>query len=323
MEPGISTIRINIQRGVTKGWRGFLWMLKIILPVSFATFLLDYSGWINRMDGLMEPLMGAIHLPAMAALPLLAGLLTGIYGGIAAMAVLPLTVDQMTLIAIFLLIAHSLIQEGVVQHQSGCPVWMATAVRLTAAVLTVFLLGWVLGPETAVKTAGGASASAHVAFWPAIQAWGTAMAWLSLKILLIISALMIFMEILKQYHLIDKVVRIIEPFLGMLGLDRQVGMLWMTAVVFGITYGGAVIVEETRERRFPPEQLKPLHVSIGINHAMVEDPSLFLPLGIHPFWLWIPRLVTAVAFTHAYRLWLWIQKRRQSNVMNTEFVDGS
>jgi hypothetical protein len=218
----------------------------------------------------------------------------------------------MTLIAVFLLIAHSLIQEGMVQRQSGCPVWMATAVRLVAAVLTVFVLGWVIGPETAQKAAGGPSASARMMFWPAMQEWAAAMAWLSLKIFLIITALMIFMEVLKQYHLIDKVVRIIEPFLGVLGLDRKVGMLWMTAAVFGVTYGGAVIVEKTRERRISPEQLKTLHISIGINHAVVEDPSLFLPLGIHPFWLWIPRLVTALLFTHGYRLWLWLKKRRRS-----------
>ena len=311
-----------LQRGAAKGWRGFVWMFKIILPVSFATFLLDYSGWLTRMDGLLEPLMGAIHLPAMAALPLLAGLLTGIYGGIAAMSVLPFTVDQMTLIAVFLLIAHSLIQEGVVQHQSGCSAWMATSVRLLAAVLTVSMVGWLLGPETVQKAAGGPSVSAPAEFWPALKGWAAAMTWLSLKIMIIITGLMIFMEILKQYHLIEKVMRFIEPFLGLLGLDRQVGMLWMTAAVFGITYGGAVIVAETRDRQLPPEQLTPLHVSIGINHAMVEDPSLFLPLGIHPFWLWIPRLVVAVAFTHAYRLWQWKIKRHRCVAMRSAPVDG-
>lgn len=323
MEPLTHPIKNSFECGAAKGWRGFLWMSKIILPVSFVTFLLDFSGWLYRMDSWLEPLMGAIHLPAMAALPLLAGMMTGIYGAIAAMSVLPFTVDQMMLMAVFLLIAHSLIQESLVQRQSGCPALMATGVRLTAAVLTVFLLGWVVGPETAQKAAGSPLISDRMMFWPAVRGWAEAMAWLSLKILLIITALMIFMEFLKRYRLIDIVVRIIEPFLGLLGLDRQVGVLWLTAAVFGITYGGAVIVAETRERRLSPEQLKTLHVSIGINHAMVEDPSLFLPLGIHPFWLWIPRLVTAVVFTQVYRLWLWMKKRRQPIACITMPLDGS
>jgi hypothetical protein len=310
----VSVISDSFRHGVAKGLRGFAWMLKIILPVSLATFLLEYSGWLHLMDGWLEPLMAVIHLPALATLPLIAGLLTGIYGGIAAMSVLPFTVDQMTLIAVFLLIAHSLIQEGLVQGQSGCSAWIATTVRLVAAVLTVYVVGLILGPETTHKMAVGSSASARMMFWPALKGWGVAMVWLSLKILLIITTLMIVMELLKQYHLIDKLVRTIEPFLGLLGLDRQVGMLWLTAAVFGITYGGALIMEETREHRLPAEQLKTLHVSIGINHAMVEDPSLFLPLGIHPLWLWIPRLLTAMAFTHTYRLWLWTKNTKM--IMN-------
>ncbi|PIE67936.1 MAG: hypothetical protein CSA23_01470 [Deltaproteobacteria bacterium] len=131
---------------------------------------------------------------------------------------------------------------------------------------------------------------------------------MSVKILLIIMGLMIFMEFLKQYRLIDKIVGLIEPCLGILGLDRQVGILWITAAVFGIAYGGAVIVEEARERCVPADQLKRLHISIGINHAMVEDPAFFLPMGIHPVWLWVPRLLAAVVFTHTYRLWGWIRE---------------
>ncbi len=286
-------------------------MLKIILPVSLVTFLLNHFGWLGYLDGILEPAMGMIHLPATAALPLLAGLLTGIYGAIAAMSVLPFSTDQMTLMAVFLLIAHSLIQEGVVQRQSGCPAWIATGVRLAAAVLAVWVVGWMLGPETLQPSSGEVMVAGSAAFWPALGGWAIEMAGLSLKIWMIITALMIVMEILKQYHLIDKLVRIIAPFLGLLGLDRQVAMLWLTAAVFGISYGGAVIVAETRERRVGADQLKTLHVSIGINHAMVEDPALFLPLGIHPFWLWVPRLVIAVVFTHCYRLWLWTRRRRR------------
>ena len=299
-------------------------MLKIILPVSLATFLLNFSGWLHRLDGILEPLMATIHLPAMAALPLLAGLLTGIYGAIAAMSVLPFTTEQMTLMAIFLLIAHSLIQEGMVQHRSGCPAWMATMVRLTAAVLTVFVVGWMMGgPVIAAQLSGTAAiAPKGLLFWPAIGEWAVEMAILSLKILFIITLLMIVMEFLKQFHLIDRMMRFIEPLMGLLGLDRKVGMLWLTAAIFGITYGGAVIVEEAKERRLSSEQLKTLHVSIGINHAMVEDPALFLPLGIHPVWLWIPRLIIAIVFTASYRMWRWMRKHHRTMTVKTAPSDG-
>jgi spore maturation protein SpmB len=310
VDPVRYPILICFRHGAAKGWRGFVWMFKIILPISLATFWLDYSGWLHHLDVVLEPLMGVLRLPAIAALPLLVGLLTGIYGAVAAMSILPFTVDQMTLMAVFLLIAHSLIQEGVVQHQSGCPAWVATAVRLAAATMAVVVLGWLLGTEPSLLSVEDTVVADRHSFVTALFGWASVMAWLSMKILLIIVTLMIFMELLKRYRLIDKVVRMIEPCLGILGLDKQVGVLWLTAVVFGITYGGAVIVEETRERRIPADQLKRLHVSIGINHAMVEDPALFLPLGIHPVWLWAPRLLAAVVSTHLYRLWGWMKRRR-------------
>jgi hypothetical protein len=316
-------INIAIRCGTIKGWRGFVWMLKIILPVSLATFLLDFSGWLHRLDGILEPMMGVIHLPAMAALPLLVGLLTSIYGAIAAMSVLPFTIEQMTLMAIFLLVAHSLIQEGMVQHRSGCPAWMATIVRLTAAVLTVCVVGWVVGPDTAQSHLSDTTAIAPInPFWRALGKWAAEMAVLSLKILLIITSLMIVMEILKQFHLTDRMIRVTEPLMGVIGLDREVGMLWLTAAIFGITYGGAVIVEEAEERRLSSEKLKTLHISIGINHAIIEDPALFLPLGIHPFWLWIPRLVTAFVFTAIYRMWRWTKTRHRAMTVNTVPSDG-
>ncbi|VTR70046.1 putative Fe2+ transport system protein B [Desulfosarcina cetonica] len=285
-------------------------MLKIILPVSFATFLLDASGWLQRADGLLEPLMGLLHLPAMAALPLIAGMLTGIYGAIAAMSVLPFTIDQMTLMAVFLLIAHNLIQEGLVQHHSGGRAWTATFVRLSAAVVTVAAVGWFLGGETA-QPASHAGIAGPMAFWPALKGWSMDMAWLSLKIFAIITGLMMLMEILYTFHLIDRLLKVIRPCMGLLGLDREVGMLWLTAVVFGIAYGSAVIVETVNQHPIAPEKLKTLHVSIGINHAVVEDPALFLPLGIHAFWLWIPRLVAAVLFAYTCRWWFWLRRRRR------------
>ena len=89
-----------------------------IVPISFLTVLLEYSGWVNKINFILEPCMNLLSLSPIAALPLIVGMLTGIYGGIAAMAVLPLTTNEMTLIAIFLLISHNLIQEGIIQRNN-------------------------------------------------------------------------------------------------------------------------------------------------------------------------------------------------------------
>jgi hypothetical protein len=88
-----------------------------------------------------------------------------------------------------------------------------------------------------------------------------------------------------------------------MGLNQKVGFLWMTAVVFGLSYGGAVIVEEAKNGRLSSDDLELLHLSIGMNHSMVEDPPLFMSLGINPFWLYVPRLLMAIVVVRLVRLY--------------------
>jgi Fe2+ transport system protein B len=288
--------------GINKGWSGFVWMLKILIPISFLTVLLDYSGLIYSADFFLAPAMNLLNLPTMAALPLIAGMLTGIYGGIASMVVLPLTQEQMTLIAIFLLISHGLIQEGIIQAKSGFNFLKATLSRLTASVVTVMIIarGFKAGSTTLVTT--GPSHSALQPFMAVLKNWSLSTLYLSIKIFVIIMVIMVFLDIMKSFNLIDRMVKTLTPLLKLMGLDRRVGMLWLTAAVFGILYGGAVIVEEAKEKHLSKEELERLHISIGINHAVFEDPALFLSLGLSAFWLWIPRLTTAIVAVHLYNL---------------------
>jgi hypothetical protein len=238
--------------------------------------------------------MKVIGLPPMAAIPLIAGLLTGPYGAIAAMAPLPLTIDQMTLLAIFLLISHNLIQEGVIQSKSGLPFLMATLFRLIASIATVIIVSWFMGHETTTGALKDAPAMIQPQFFPMLKTWMAETLILSIKILVIIVVVMITLEIMKNYNLTDRIMRVLAPALKVLGLGKETGFLWLTAATFGLTYGAAVIVEEAKEGNLSKEELEHLHISIGINHSMIEDPVLFLSLGLGLFWMCVPRLVAAI-----------------------------
>lgn len=298
--------------GLYKGWFGFVWMLKILVPVSFLTALLEWSGWVSRLDFVVQPVMSILSLPAMAALPLIIGMLTGVYGGIAAMMVLPFSKEQMTLMAVFLLIAHNLIQEGVIQGQSGLHPLKATIFRLLAAFTTVLVVAQFMDTGAAATLMDAKDAViASRPFIAAMKEWAIAMLLLSAKIFFIIMGIMLLLEMLKALGWIRHIVRMLLPFLKALGLSPRVGMLWMTAVVFGLAYGAAVIVEEAKRGDLSEEELTELHLSIGINHSMVEDPSLFLSLGLSAFWLWIPRLITAIVAVRLLTLWQTLRRRAE------------
>jgi len=291
------------RRGLRKGLSGFIWLLKILLPVSLATALLDYSGWIPKMDFLLKPVMEVLSLPPSAALPILIGMTAGIYACLAAMAVLPLSTDHMTIIAVFVLIAHNLPQEGIIQARSGINFVKTTLVRIAAAVVACGVVAACLQAE-AGSTAASIRASAELfSIWAFLLNWLTETLQLCMKILVIVAAVMVLIELMKEFNMIDVFVRIFAPVLRMMGLHQRAGVLWLTGVLFGLAYGGAVIVEESRDLRLSPEEIEKLQLSIGINHSMIEDPLLFMPLGVNLFWLWVPRLAAAVAAVYLISLW--------------------
>lgn len=309
--PNRTLLRIGLYNGAQKGRQAFFWMMKIILPVSLLTTLLAWSGWLDRLDFVLTPLMNLLGLPAMAALPLLIGMLTGIYGGIAAMVVLPFDQGQMTLMGIFLLMAHNLIQEGIIQGQSGIHPLKITLFRIVTASITVMIVSpWLMTPNagglvTSVSTVTGIQPP----LLTVLSHWLETTAVICAKIFFIIMAILILLEIAKTFDWIIPIVRFFAPLLKLMGLDQKVGLLWMTAIVFGLAYGGAVIVEEAKAEHLSREELKMLHLSISINHSMIEDPLLFISLGLSAAWLYLPRIVMAIITVHLIRLWFRLSGR--------------
>lgn len=296
-------LRTGLRRGIKKGFEGFLWMMKIVIPVSLFTAFLDWSGVLVHLDFLLKPLMGFLSLPPEAALPLLIGILSSVYAAIAAMIIFPFSVGQITLMSVFVLSAHAMIQEGIVQGKSGIHPLKATLVRLGAAVLLVLAIAPWVGSSAVMPAVATGAAAGNLTLTEMLGRWAVGTAGLVVKIFFIIMALLTVLELLKTFDLIHPFVKALAPFLRLMGLNQKVGFLWMTAVVFGLSYGGAVIVEEAKNGRLSSDDLELLHLSIGMNHSMVEDPPLFMSLGVNPFWLYIPRLLMAIIVVRGVRFY--------------------
>jgi len=297
--------------GLRKGWSGFIWVLKILIPISFLTSLLEWSGFITPLDSLLGPSMHWLGLPAMAAFPLLIGIFAGPYGAIGAMGVLPFSREEMTLIAIFILIAHNLIQEGAIQGKSGLHPFKATLFRLGTAVITVALVAQLFGTAPERSEVLRAAVHASPPFISMLRSWALSTLDLAIRIFFILMVVITLLELLKTLGWVDPAVRFLTPLLGLLGLSPRVGFLWITGAFFGLAFGSAIIVKEVEEGNLEKEELERLHLSIGINHSVVEDPALFMAIGLSPFWLYIPRLVMAILVVRLYGLWQSYSKRMQ------------
>ncbi len=295
-----SEIERGLITGLKKSWENFLWIVKIIVPISFLITLFQWAGVISRLDFLFKPLMKLMNLPGEAALPVISGLLISPYASIAAMSALPFSLGQMTLIAIFTEIAHSLIPEGIIQMRCGMGVTKITLIRLIVAILAVLICGrfFEATAESVVTPSGLAVSQSLIR---TLKTWVGDTLWLLFKILVILLFIMITLEFLGAAGWVNYLLRLLSPLMRLLGLAERAGMPWLTASVFGLTYGGAVIIEEAKKGALTKEELEYLHISIGINHSMVEGPALLMALGLNPIWVWLPRLAAAIIAVQGYR----------------------
>lgn len=301
-------LRYGLRTGSRKGWGSFVWICRILIPTSFLVILIQWSGLLYQAAPLLNPLMRLINLPGAAALPIVTGVLVGPYTTMAIVTVIPFSLEQITLIAIFTMIAHSLIIEGIVQHKSGINAAKITLIRLGGAILTVFIVSQFFG-DTTRSIIVPAHLTVATPFIEVLKVWGVDTIELLIKILIIIMTVMIALECLKSLGWMEYLLNSSRPIMRIMGLSHRTALLWVTAVVFGLMYGGAVIIEEAKRGTLTKEELERLHISIGTNHSMVEEPALWLALGLNGFWLWVPRLLTAVAAVQIYGAVGYFKKR--------------
>lgn len=252
--------------------------------------------------------MRLINLPPEAALPIISGMVINLYAGIAAMTALPFTLEQMTLIAVFTLICHNLIIEGIIQHKSGLNIIKATLIRTTSAILTVLIVSRFLG-DTSQSIAVPAGLTIHPPLLEVLKSWAINLTSLLLKILGIVMTIMTILQFSESLNWSEYWLKFFRPMMRILRLSDRTATLWTTSVAFGLMYGGAVIIDEAKKGTLTKEELERLHISIGINHSMIEDPTLFMLLGLNPFWLWVPKLIMAIIAVQTYRTINYLQRQ--------------
>ncbi len=289
-----------LKAGARRGWASFVWICKMLVPASLIMMVIQWAGLLQRAEPYLAPLMHAVHLPGAAAIPIITGMFLGNYTVIAMLGVVPFSLGQKTLISVFTMTAHNLPIEGLIQHQSGLNIGKITAIRLGAAFLTTLVAARFFS-GTAVSVALPADLLATPSFAEAARIWAIGTGELLAKILGIIIGIMILLEALQAFGWINYIIRFLRPVMRVLGLSDRTSALWVMGVVFGLMYGGVAIMEEVKKGELTREELERLHISLGINHSMVEDPLLFIALGINGFWLWVPKLLAGIVAVQLYR----------------------
>ncbi len=120
---------------------------------------------------------------------------------------------------------------------------------------------------------------------------------MAIKIFLIIIPLMIGLEILKGYGILEKLTRPLAPFLQRFDLSPAAGVPFLIGQFLGLSYGAGVLIQSSREGKVSPHEMWLVCLFLSLCHSLFEDTLLFVAVGANFFVLVGFRLALAIGVT--------------------------
>lgn len=288
------------MRLLARSRRLFVSLMKVMLPVMIAVQLAQHWGWIDALGRAIAPAMAWLALPPEAGLIWITGAFVGIYGAIAAMiglaSQLDLTAGQLSALCAMLLFAHALPVEQSIVRRAGASFWATGALRVIVALAYGGAVAWfsrltgmMSEPVSLAWMQASSSGTGDGGLW----AW-TQSTVLSLAMTFaILVALLVLLDGLERTGVTRRITRALTPLLRFSGLDARAAPVTTVGVLLGLTYGGALIIEESGKQRFDSRTRFLALAWLSLSHALIEDTVLLLALGAN---VWIV-LVGRVAVT--------------------------
>lgn len=118
-----------------------------------------------------------------------------------------------------------------------------------------------------------------------------------IKMATIIIPLMIVMELLKSFNILNIIAEKMQPLSKLLGITNKAVFPLMVGLLVGIAYGAGVIIESAEEGNLSKKDLYILMLFLSICHAVIEDTLLFVALGANLWLLFGIRLASALIIT--------------------------
>ncbi|HNX27942.1 MAG TPA: nucleoside recognition domain-containing protein [Syntrophomonadaceae bacterium] len=111
-----------------------------------------------------------------------------------------------------------------------------------------------------------------------------------LKIAAIVIPLMIFIEIIQDLNWLEKITALLTPITRFIGISPEAKLPIMAGLVFGISYGGGIIIDSARQGKLTYRDIYLINLFLVICHSLFEDTILFAAIGA----IWLPVLILRI-----------------------------
>lgn len=125
-----------------------------------------------------------------------------------------------------------------------------------------------------------------------------------LGLLKVLIPLMIFVELLMVFKVMEKLTEKLSFLSRLLGIQNQSLFPLLVGVIMGITYGAGTLIEINQRTPIPKRDLTLIAVFLFLCHALIESAMVFSVAGANILVVSLGRLVVAFLVTIAVaRLW--------------------
>jgi len=290
-----------VKSGLPKARRTIIWLVKLTLPISLSVCLLQYSGLLDYVALVLNPVFQAIGLPGASSIAFVCSVFLPTYVPVAIVATMGLTIRQIAIIAIMCLISHNTLVETAVQKRTGSSYAFILCLRIGMSFLAAFILNVLLPENMGAAVYVPVSQAVELTFMQVLLTWVKGAAVLCAKMAVIVTFLMILQRLLEEFHIMDRISGFCAPVMRLMGLSRDCSFLWFVAYIVGLTYGSAILIEQVEEGKLSRTDAKMLNNHLAISHSILEDTLIFVAIGAPILWITIPRILLAVAAVWAIR----------------------
>jgi len=302
--------------------RTLLVLFKIMIPVSIVVKILQEFGAIVYIGNALYPLMKYTGLPGEMGLVWASAMISNLFGGVIAFisiaAPLHLTMAQVTVVSLMMLVAHTFPIELQIARKSGSRLFMMFCIRFFFAFMMGVLLNFIYSSFDLYQQIAVITLKPDVNINPTIWTWIQG----ELKnygiIACFVFSLMLLIKFFKEVGIIDFVTRLLGPVLKVLGIGKDVVAIAIVGLTLGIVYGGALIVNESKEKNIDKRDVFYIMTLMGLCHSVIEDSILMLSLGANYSGIIVFRVILALIITYVI---VQITKRLPEKFVNRWIVN--
>ncbi len=251
-----------------------LLILKLVIPFYILADILLYFDLLNPVSNLFAPITSLLQLPVEAAMSICAGVFLNMYAAVAFAAPLGLDAREWTILGVFLGICHSLPVENSIMKKLGISFSYSTILRVSMAFLSTLPLLFLPGSLfSGTATGKVVELVSYATLWELLLHSLMNAALLSMKIIILISAVIFLMDAIKG-----------SRFVSRYGDRVHISLSLLTGQLLGITYGAGLLFKEAESGNLKKKDIFFIGTFLMVCHSILEDPLLFVIFGAN-YWL--------------------------------------